>query len=89
MFPINLILSLFSIFPPFFLHCIIEKARKFQKVFYFCFIDSTKGFDCEDHNKIRKILQEIGISDHLTCLLRNLTAGQGEIKSVSPKGNQP
>ena len=76
MFPINLIVSLFSIFPPFFLHCIIEKARKFQKVIYFCFIDSTKGFDCEDHNKIRKILQEIGISDHLTCLLRNLSAGQ-------------
>ena len=86
MFPINLIVSLFSIFPPFFLHCIIEKARKFQKVIYFCFIDSTKGFDCEDHNKIWKILQEIG---RITCLLRNLSAGQGEIKSVSPKGNQP
>ena len=85
----NLILSLFSIFPPFFHHCIIEKARKFQKVIYFCFIDSTKGFDCEDHNKIWNFLLEIGISDHFTCLLRNLSVGQGEIKSVSPKGNQP
>ena len=53
---------------------IIEKARKFQKNLYFCFIDYAKAFDCVDHNK-RKILREIGIPDHLTCLLRNLYAG--------------
>ena len=52
---------------------IIEKAREFQKNIYFCFIDYAKAFDCVDHNKI---LQEIGIPDHLTCLLRNLYAGQ-------------
>ena len=55
---------------------IIEKAREFQKNVYFCFIDYAKGFDCVDHNKLRKILQEVGIPDHLTCLLRNLYAGQ-------------
>ena len=55
---------------------IIEKAREFQKNFYFCFIDYTKAFDCVDHNKLWKILQEMEISDHLTCLLRNLYAGQ-------------
>ena len=54
----------------------IEKAREFQKNIYFCFIDYTKTFDCVDHNKLWKILQEIGILDHLTCLLRNLYAGQ-------------
>ena len=53
---------------------IIEKAREFQK--NICFIDYTKTFDCVDHNKLWKILQEIGIPDHLTCLLRNLYAGQ-------------
>ena len=53
-----------------------EKARKFQKNIYFCFIDYTKAFDCVDHNKLWKILQEMGIPDHLTCLLRNLYAGQ-------------
>ena len=58
------------------IHWIIEKAREFQKNIYFCFIDSTKLFDCVDHNKLRKILQEMGIPDHLTCLLRNLYAGQ-------------
>ena len=56
---------------------IIEKAREFQKnIFYFCFIDYAKAFDCVDHNKLWKILKEMGIPDHLTCLLRNLYAGQ-------------
>ena len=55
---------------------IIEKARQFQKNVYFCFIDYAKTFDCVDHNKLWKILQEMGIPDHLTCLLRNLYAGQ-------------
>ena len=54
----------------------IEKARAFQKNIYFCFIDYTKAFDCVDHNKLWKILKEMGIPDHLTCLLRNLYAGQ-------------
>ena len=55
---------------------IIKKAREFQKNIYFCFIDYAKGFDCVDHNKLWKILKEMGIPDHLTCLLRNLYAGQ-------------
>ena len=55
---------------------IIKKARKFQKNIYFCFIDCAKVSDCVDHNKLWKILQEMGIPDHLTCLLRNLCAGQ-------------
>ena len=55
---------------------IIEKAREFQKNIYFCFIDYTKAFDCVDHNKLWKILREMGIPDHLICLLRNLYAGQ-------------
>ena len=55
---------------------IIEKARGFQKNIYFCFIDYAKAFDCVDHNKLWKILKEMGIPDHLTCLLRNLYAGQ-------------
>ena len=55
---------------------IIEKAREFQENFYFCFIDYTKAFDCVDHNKLWKTLQEMGIPDHLTCLLGNLYAGQ-------------
>ena len=54
----------------------IEKAREFQKNIYFCFIDYTKAFDCINHNKLWKILIEMGIPDHLTCLLRNLYAGQ-------------
>ena len=54
----------------------MEKAREFQKNIYFCFIDYTKAFDCVDHNKLWKILKEIGIPDHLICLLRNLDAGQ-------------
>ena len=58
------------------LYWIIEKARKIQKNIYFCFIDYAKAFDCVDHNKLCKILKEIGIPDHLTCLLRNLYAGQ-------------
>ena len=57
-------------------HWIIEKAREFLKHIYFCFIDYAKAFDCVDHNKQWKILQEIGIPDHMTCLLRNLYAGQ-------------
>src|SRR5574340_854388 len=55
---------------------IIEKAREFQKSIYFCFIDYAKAFDCVDHNKLWKILQEMVIPDHWTCLLRNLYAGQ-------------
>ena len=58
------------------IHWIIEKARDFQKNIYFCFIDYAKAFDCVDHNKLWKILKEMGIPDHLTCLLRNLYAGQ-------------
>ena len=55
---------------------IIENAREFQKNIYFCFIDYTKAFDWVDHNKLCKILKEMGIPDHLTYLLRNLYAGQ-------------
>ena len=65
-------------------HWIIEKARKLKKkkiyiyiYIYFCFNDHTKAFDCVDHNKLWKILKEMGIPDHLTCLLRNLYASQG------------
>ena len=57
------------------IHWIIEKAREFQKSIYFCFNDYTKAFGCVDHKKLWKILQEMGIPDHLTCLLRNLYAG--------------
>ena len=57
-------------------HLVIEKAKEFQKSIYFCFIDYVKAFDCVDPNKLRKILKEMGITDHLTCLLRNLYAGQ-------------
>ena len=57
-------------------HWIIEKAREFQKNIYFCFIDYAKAFDCVDHNKLWKILQEMRIPDHLTYLLRNLYSGQ-------------
>ena len=55
---------------------IMEKAREFQKNIYFCFIDYAKAFDCLDHNQLWKILRKVGIPDHLTCLLRNLYAGQ-------------
>ena len=55
---------------------IIEKTKEFQKNIYFCFTDYSKAFDCVDHNKLWEILKEMGIPDHLTCLLRNLYAGQ-------------
>ena len=58
------------------IHWIIKKEREFQINIYFCFIDYAKAFDCVDHNKLWKILKEMGIPDHLTCLLRNLYAGQ-------------
>ena len=58
------------------IHWIIVKAREFQKNIYFCFINYVKAFDCVDHNKLWKILKEMGILDHLTCLLRNLYASQ-------------
>ena len=58
------------------IHWIIKKAREFQKNIYFCFIDCAIAFDCIDHNKLWKILQEMGIPDYLTCLLRNLYASQ-------------
>ena len=58
------------------IHWIAEKAREFQKNMYFCFIGYAKAFDCVDHNKLWKSLQEMGILDHLTCLWRNLYAGQ-------------
>ena len=58
---------------------IIEEAREFKKNIYFCFIEYTKAFDCVDHNKLLKNFQEMGIPDHLTCLLRNLYAGQDAI----------
>ena len=58
---------------------IMEKARELQKNIYFCFIDYAKAFDSVDHNKLWKILKEMGIPDHLTCLLRNLYAGQEAI----------
>ena len=58
------------------IHWILEKAREFQENIYFCFIDYAKAFDCMDHNKLWKILKEMGIPDHLTCHLRNLYAGQ-------------
>ena len=59
-----------------YIHCIMEKAREFQKNIYFCFIDYAKAFDSMDQNKLWKILKDMGVSDHLTCLLRNLCAGQ-------------
>ena len=58
------------------IHWIIGKAGEFQKNIYFCFIDYDKAFDCVDHNKLWKILQKMGIPDHITCLLRNLYTGQ-------------
>ena len=58
------------------IHWIIEKAREFQKNIYFCFIDDAKAFDCVDHNQLWKILKEMGIPDHINCLLRNPYAGQ-------------
>ena len=64
---------------------IIEKAREFQKNIYFCFIDYAKAFDCVDHNKLRKIFQEMGIPDHLTSLLRNVYSGQEAIVKLDMK----
>ena len=58
------------------IHWIMEKTREFPKNLYFCFVDYAKAFDCVDHSTLQKILQEMGIPDHLTCLLRNLYAGQ-------------
>ena len=58
------------------IHWIIKKTREFQKNIYFCFIDYAKAFDCVHHNKLWKILEEMGIPDHLICLLQNLYAGQ-------------
>ena len=58
-----------------YIHWIIKKAQEFQKNIYFCFIDYAKSFDCVDHNKLWKILEEMGIPDYLTCLLRNVYAG--------------
>ena len=58
------------------IHWITEKAREFQKNIYVCFIDYAKAFDCVDHNQLWKIVKEMGIQDHLNCLLRNLYAGQ-------------
>ena len=63
------------------IHWIVKKAREFQKNINFCFIDYAKAFDCVDHNKLWKILQEMGIPDHLTCLLRNLYASQEATES--------
>ena len=66
---------------------IMEKAREFQKNIYFCFID--KAFDCVDHNKLWKILKEVGTPDHLTCLLRNLYAGQeATVRTGSKQGKE-
>ena len=64
---------------------IIEKAREFQKNIYFCFIDYAKAFDC-DHKKLGKILKEMGIPDHLTCLFRNLYASQLELDMEQQTG---
>ena len=65
---------------------IIDKAREFQKSIYFCFIDYAKAFDCVDHSKLWKILKEMGIPDHLICLLSNLYAGQeAPVKNLSWK----
>ena len=67
---------------------IIEKARVFQKNIYFCFIDYAKAFDCVDHSKFWKIVEEIGILDHLTCLLRNLYTGQEAIVRTGHEKNE-
>ena len=67
---------------------IIRKAREVQKNIYFCFIEYAKAFDCVDHNKRWKILQEMGIPDHLICLLRNLYAGQEELDMEQQTGSK-
>ena len=61
---------------PTYIDWIIKKAREFQKNIYFCFIDYAKAFDCVDHHKLWKILKQMGLPHHLTCLLKNLYAGQ-------------
>ena len=66
------------------IHWIMEKAREFQKTIYFCFIDYAKAFECVAHNKLWKLLREMGIPDHLTCLLRNLYAGQKATVRTGP-----
>ena len=66
------------------IHWIVTKAREFQKNTYFCFIDYAKAFDCMYHNKLGEILKKMGIPDHLTCLLRNLYAGQEETVRTRP-----
>ena len=66
---------------------IMEKVREFQNI-YFCFTDYAKAFDCVDHNKLWKILREMGIPDHLTCLLRNLYAGQEELDMEQQTGSK-
>ena len=63
---------------------IMEKAREFQKTIYFCFADYAKDFDCVDHNKLWRILKEMGIPDHLICLLRNLYSGQDATVITGP-----
>ena len=67
---------------------IIEKAREFQKNIYFCFTDYAKTFDCVDHNKLWKILKDMEIPDHLTCLLRNPYAGQEELDMEQQTGSK-
>ena len=64
---------------------IIEKAREFQKKIYFCFIDYAKAYDCVNHNKLQKILKEMGIPDHLTCLLRNLAGQEATVRTSHGK----
>ena len=66
----------------------MEKAIEFQKNIYFCFIDYAKSSDCVDHNKLWKILKEMGIPDHLICLLRNLYAGQLELDMEQQTGSK-
>ena len=63
------------------MYWIIEKAREFHKNIYFCFFDNTEAFDCVDHNNLWEILKEMGLPDHLTCLLRNLYTGQEATES--------
>ena len=70
------------------IHWTIEKAREFQKNIYFCFIDYAKAFDCVEHNKPWKLLKEMGIPDHLICLLRNLYAGQEELDMEQQTGSK-
>ena len=65
---------------------IMEKAREFQKNIYFCFLDYAKAFDCVDHNKLGKILKEMGMPDHLTCFLRSLYVGHQEATVVTRHG---